>query len=305
MHTFINSVEQTLAYRAYLCLAHVCNMLSDGYTYIGSDEPYDDVSVFSNSISELTSDQITKVFSISNIERARLYCDRDYDVYYLAHPPTRPDSESDQATNVQVAENGGVPELFRYAASLLGCVKPDMRPKLVVTGHSLGGGLAAYSALSAANAVDLDTVDLNTRDLNAVGVDTAASNIIDPNTLPSNAVSSVSQPLTFAFDPLGLSQSMLVGKQFRGVNRFIDWYPIDKSFVPLFNSEKFLSSIGNVQVLEADPLRVAQGLDSHDLENVRHGLRRLWEINPTWRQRQIDLVTSVLDRHAYHPSFCG
>jgi len=251
----VDRVEKTLAYRAYLCLAHVCNMLSDDYTYIGSDNPYNDVTVFTNSIAELPGTQITQVFNLPSFERARLYHDRDYDVYYLAHPPTRPDSESDQLTNVQVAENSGIPALFQKAAEFIELVRPEFLTKIVLTGHSLGGGLAAYSALSAAN-----------------------------------ATSSPWEPLTFAFDPLGLNQSMLVGKQFRGVNKFIDWYPIDKSFVPLFNAEKFLSSIGNVQVLEADPLRVARGLDSHDLENVRHGLRRLWEINPTWRQRQINLV---------------
>ena len=286
----IGSVEETLAYRGYLCMARICNMLDDSYIYVGSDSYFDDPTIFHNSITELTGTDIDRVFISQDLETkpgetkwafadpdtgvgdgldARLFYDRDYDIYYLAHPPTRPGNALDNETNSQVMAGLGVPAKFRQAAQLMSLVRPEFRDKIVLTGHSLGGGLAAYAALKAYYASE--------------------------NPWPVR---------TFAFDPLGLNKDMV--PETRGfetrrspllnrrelVEDYVDWNSIIGSFVPQLNADCGLCSVGKIWELQPDPVRVEKGLDNHDLENVRYGIKHLWETDPIWRERQLEALRS-------------
>ena len=78
---------------------------------------------------------------------ARLFHDRDYDVYYLVNHPT--ETFVDQINDAMTAIGAGVPDKFLQAAQLIELVKPEFRDKIVLSGFSLGGGLSAYASIRA------------------------------------------------------------------------------------------------------------------------------------------------------------
>ena len=258
--------EDSLAFHAYLCLAHICGMLENDYHYYGAANDYPDQLVFSASLSEVFGFAIDKVFDsqfvadpsgkpqwafTSTADRtgvlgARLYYDRSLDVYFLAHPPTRVENQIDSDTNEMTIANQGIPDKFSQAAQLMDLVKPEYREKIVVIGHSLGGGLAAYAALKTAEITSGDWV-----------------------------------PRTVAFDPLGLNEKMMAGAESVTslLPNHVDWCYIAGSWVAGLNVVNELGSVGAVWELPQDPVRAAAGLDPHDLENVRYGLTYLWEHN--------------------------
>jgi len=256
-------------------------MLTEPYEYGGADDVYLDRSIFTGTITELLGPAIDEVFtsqSVSGVfggERwaftsandrtgdlgARLYYDSLIDHYFLVHPPTRPDNQLDNASNELTIANQGIPDKFLQAAQLLSLVRPAYREKLVVTGHSLGGGLAAYAALTAV----------------AHGA-------------------SAWLPRTISFDPLGLNGTMLAqslaatgGRPHRALTELkakVDWCYLDGGWVASLNRENNLSPVGKEWALPLDPVWLARSGDSHALENVRFGVKQLWEQDSQWRLRQ-------------------
>lgn len=231
-------ITETIPYRAYLCLADVCGMLPDTEL-----EP---VEQFGPAIDQVfTSQYVTGVYGeqrwafTSPTDRssdlgARLYFYAVSGRYYLVHPPTRPENQTDNTTNSLTISGQGIPDKFQQAAQLINLVRPEFRDRIVVTGHSLGGGLAAYSALQA----------------------------------------TWGPPITIAFDPLGLNKDMMAGRGDLSpdFNNKVYWYYIIGSWVAGLNVDNGLSSVGTVRALPQDPARQAAGRDPHDLENVGYGL---------------------------------
>lgn len=160
-------LEETFEYRCYLCLASMLGALrSDD---MGSDGDYDDSDYYEEHITELFGDDIDKVFESQHVDgvfggkrwaftdpandflgddlQARLFHDRDADVYYLVNPPTG--KFDDNITNVLTALGAGIPDKFQQAAQLIELVRPELRDKIVLSGFSLGGGVSSYAALKA------------------------------------------------------------------------------------------------------------------------------------------------------------
>ena len=136
-------LEETFAYRCYLCLASMQGDLrSDN---LGSDDDCDDSGYYQAHITESFGADIDKVFLSQHVvgvfgnERwaftdpahgfkgddlqARLFYDRDYDVYYLVNGPTR--TFDDKINNKLTDIGAGVPDKFQQAAQLVELVKPE------------------------------------------------------------------------------------------------------------------------------------------------------------------------------------
>lgn len=223
------SLDETVAFRCYLCVAKMSGILAADN--LGSEGPYDDTGLFNAHIEELFDSDIDEIIYSQHVRgvfgkqkwafadpdngyqgddlRARVFHDRDYDLYYLANRPTA--SWDDKMNDFLTAIGLGTPDMFVQAAQLVELVKPQFRQKLVLTGASLGGGLSAYAATKAPWPV-----------------------------------------ATLVFDPLGLNQSMLTGRgpnpiprrevvteRVRHMDDHVDWYYIAGSWVA--NS---MSSVG-------------------------------------------------------------
>ena len=260
-------LEETLEYRCYLCLARVCGTLhSDN---LGSDGDYDDAGYYAAHITELFGSDIDKVFESQHVVgvfgdqrwaftdpangfsgddlQARLFHDRDHDVYYLVNRPT--DTFDDKVTGVMTAVGAGVPDQFRQAAQLIEQVKPELRDKIVLTGLSLGGGLSAYAAIKASwpvRTVLFDPLGLNGKMMGKRG-----------------------------YGPFG--QLEVLSDRFASMDAYVDWFYIANSWVAKLNVERHLSSVGKVTELPQDPVRAANNRDTHDFRHVRFGLHQMWE----------------------------
>lgn len=260
------TLEETLEYRCYLCLAYVLGTLgSDG---LGSGRDNDDFGYYSAHLTEVVGAGIDKVFSSQHVVgvfgkkrwaftdpangfrgddlEARLFHDRDFDIYYLVNRPTQ--TGVDQINNVMTAVGAGVPDKFKQAAQLMELVRPEFRDKIVLCGLSLGGALSAYAAVNAPWPVR-----------------------------------------TIVYDPLGLNRRMMGGRglgffgqgevlsdRLRSMESHVDWYYIEGSWVANLNVERHLSSVGRATELPQDPVRAERNKDTHDFRHVRYGLRRLW-----------------------------
>lgn len=259
-------LERTLEYRCYLALAKVIGALQNDH--LGSDGAYDYSGYFMAPIRELHGAEIDTVFSSQAVvgvfgdERwaftdpatsrgddleARLFHDRDMGLYYLVHRPTN--SRTDNITNVLTGLGMGVPDKFRQAAQLIEQVKPEYRDRLVLTGFSLGGGLAAYSALKASWPV--------------------RTIVFDPLGLNRNMMGKRG---------LGLfGQSEVLSDRFRHLEETVDWYYIAGSWLAKLNVERHLSSVGRVTELPRDPVRAMNNPDTHDFRHIRYGLHHWWD----------------------------
>ena len=262
-------LEETFAYRCYLCLA---SMLGDlGSDYLGSDEGYDDSGYYQAHITELFGADIDKVFLSQHVVsvfgkkkwaftdpsngflgddlRARMFHDRDHDVYYLVHGPTEGGRLLDYITNGMTGAGAGVPDKYKQAAQLIELVRPEFRDKIVLSGFSQGGGLAAYAELKASwmvPAVVFDPLGLNRTMMGERGLGT-------------------------------FGQGEVLSDRFRSIDDFVDWYYIANSYVAKLNIEHHLSSVGRVTELPQDPVRSRNSKDTHDFRHVRFGLHQLWE----------------------------
>lgn len=264
-------LEETLEYRCYLCLAKICGTLRGDN--LGSDGNYDDSGYYEAHITELHGADIDKVFDSQHVvgvfgsERwaftdpangfagddlqARLFHDRDHDMYFLVHRPT--ETFDDNINDVMTAIGAGVPDKFKQAAQLIELVKPEFHDKIVLSGFSLGGGLSAYAAMEASWPV------------RAV--------LFDPLGLNRNMMRQRGRGL--------FGQGEVLSDRFRSMDHYLNWYYIANSWVARLNVERHLSSVGRVTELPQDPVR-ATNTDTHDLRHVRFGLHQLWH-DKGWR----------------------
>ena len=184
---------------------------------------------------------------------ARLFHSLIHDVYFLVFQPTT--TFDDKLTDVQVAMGIGIPDQFKQAKQILTQVKPNYRTKLVVTGYSLGGGLAAYAAIETpwpVRTVVFDALGLNRNMLGKSG-----------------------------WRPLGQREN-LSDQIPPEAQALVEWFYIADSWVPKINIERHLSSVGRVTELPNDPVLRENGQDSHSLRHVRYGLQTLWT-DTYWR----------------------
>ena len=279
-------LEETLEYRCYLCLASMLGTLrSDNQ---GSDGGYDDSDYYQAHITELFGTDIDTVFESQHVVgvfgnkrwaftdpangfmgddlQTRLFHDRDYDKYYLVNRPTK--TFDDNISNVMTAIGAGVPDQYQQAAQLIELVKPEIRDKIVLSGFSRGGGLAAYAALRASwpvRAIVFDPLGLNRNMMGVPG--------------------------------LGLfGQHEVLSDRFRSMAEVVDWYYIANSWVARANVQRDLSSVGRVTELPQDPHRAMKKPDTHDFRNVRFGLHQLWD-DKCRRGSEILLSEDVLSDH--------
>ena len=266
------TLEESLEYRSYLCLATICGTLQSDT--LGSEGRYDDSEYFESHLTELHGAEIDKVFlsqyvvGVFGNERwaftepsnnfsgddlqARLFYDRDHDVYLLVNRPT--DTRDDMLTDVMTAIGLGIPDQFKQAAQLIELVRPDFRDKVVLSGFSLGGGLSAFAAIKASwpvPAILFDPIGLNRKMMGLQGAGT-------------------------------FGQGEDLSTRFRLLDGRVDWYYIADSWVAQTNVERHLSSVGRVTQLPADPVRAINNSDSHDFRHVRFGLHQLWD-HDCWR----------------------
>lgn len=260
-------LEETFEYRCYLCLASMMGTLRSDH--LGSDGDHDDSDYAEGHITELLGDDIDEVFESQHVDgvfgtkrwaftnpatnfqgddlEARLFRDLDADRYYLVFPPTR--QNADKINNVLTALGVGIPDEYRQAAQLIELVRPEFRERLMISGFSLGGGLAAYAALKASwmvRAIVFDPLGLNRKMLGESG--------------------------------LGVfGQGEVLSDRFRSMDEYVDWYYIANSSVARTNIERHLSSIGRVTELPQDPVRANNNPDTHDFRHVRYGLHQLWK----------------------------
>lgn len=265
-------LEETPEYRSYLCLAKVCGTLrSDN---MGSDGDYDDSGYFEEHITELFGADIDRVFDAQHVQgvfgsqrwaftdpandysgddlHARLFQDRDNDVYYLVNRPTV--TFDDKITGIMTAVGAGVPDQFKQVAQLMELVKPEFRDKIVLTGLSLGGALSAYAAIKApwpVRTIVFDPLGLNRSMMGGRGVG--------------------------LFPPIEV-----MSDRFRSLDDVVDWFYIAGSWVAKLNVDRHLSSVGRVTEIPQDPVRATNNPDTHDFRHVRFGLHRLWE-DTGWR----------------------
>lgn len=265
-------LEETLEYRSYLCLARVCGTLrSDN---LGSDGDYDDSGYFEAQFTELFGADIDRVFRSQHVEgvfggqrwaftdpangfsgddlHARLFHDRDQDLYYLVNRPT--ETFDDKVTGFMTAVGAGVPDQFKQVAQLVELVRPEFRDKVVLSGLSLGGALSAYAAIQASwpvRTVLFDPLGLNRSMMGARGMG-------------------------------ALGQGEVLSDRFRSVEDMVDWFYIAHSWVAALNVRHHLSSVGKVTELPQDPIRANNNKDTHDFRHVRFGLHHLWE-EEGWR----------------------
>jgi pimeloyl-ACP methyl ester carboxylesterase len=255
-------LEETVEFRCYLSLAKIGVKL--GNDYRGSDWSHDDDPYYEAHLEEVSGSDLDDIFTSQRVTNvygekrwafvdpetwhghdlhARVFRDKDHDVFYLVHRPTS--NLLDWKNNFRTALIEDVPDKFKQAAQLIQQVRPEMRNRVIMSGYSLGGALAAFAALNAGWKVR-----------------------------------------TIAFDPLGLNahmmreggwsvlgQGQVLSERFPDAEEFIDWYYIAGSWVAKKNVELHLSSIGTVRELAPDPVRKMR----HNLRNVRHGLKALWE----------------------------
>jgi pimeloyl-ACP methyl ester carboxylesterase len=277
-------LEDTLTYRCYLCLAWVCGTLRDDR--LGSDGPYDDSDYFNSHIVELFGDDIDQVFLSQSVlgvfgkERwaftdpannftgddlgARLFHDRDYDLYYLVNRPTQ-GVIVDFITDGLTVAGMGTPDKFQQAAQLVENVRPKYRARVVLAGLSLGGALSAYAAMQASwriRTVLFDPLGMNRSMMGASGL-----------------------------RPFGNRE--VLSDRFRLLDGAVDWYFIEGSWVAELNVERHLSSVGTVWKLSQDPMRATNKMDTHDYRHVRFGLHRLWNQDSLWQQREAARVRSA------------
>jgi pimeloyl-ACP methyl ester carboxylesterase len=237
---------------------------------LGSGGDYDDSGYYEAHVTELFGTDIDTVFESQYVEgvygkkrwafidpatgfkghdlEARLFHDRDYDLYYLVHRPSQ--EPIDWINDGITGAGAGVPDKFQQAAQLMELVRPEFRDKIVLSGFSLGGGLAAYAALKApwdARAVVFDPLGLNRTMLGVPG-----------------------------WGMLG--QGEVLSDRFRHMDDHVDWFYIAKSWVTRANRIFHLSSIGKVTELPSDSVRTHSSRHgTHDFGHVRYGLHRLWE----------------------------
>ncbi len=256
------NLEDTVEYRSYLCMASVRGML--GSDNRGSDGPYDDMPYFQEHITEILGPDIDEVFSSQHVDgvfgdrrwaftdpasgfvgddlHARLFRDLDNDARYLVLPPTR--TVDDWITDAWTVGGGGGPDQFLQAAQLIGQVKPAFRDKIVLSGYSLGGALAAYAALRASWPVRVV--------------------VFDPLGLNRNMMGESGSGF--------FGQGEVLSDRYRSFDTHVDWFYIANSWVAEGIYLRHLSSVGRVTELMHDPAR----FDSHNLRNVRFGLHDLW-----------------------------
>jgi hypothetical protein len=259
-------LEETLEYRCYLCLARICETLHGDN--LGSDGDYDDSGYYEAHITELFGADIDKVFHSQHVVgvfgskrwaftdpaigfagdlQARLFHDRDHEVYILVNCPT--ETFDDVINDVMTAIGAGVPDKFRQAAQLIELVKPEFRDKIVLAGFSLGGALSAFAAVEASwpvRAIVFDPLGLNRNMMGQRG--------------------------------LGLfGQGEVLSDQFRSMDGVLTWYYIANSWVAQLNVERHLSSVGTVMELPQDPVRATNNPETHDYRHVRFGLHQLWD----------------------------
>lgn len=259
-------LEETFQYRCYLSLSSMMGTLRSDH--LGSDGDYDDSDYFEAHLTELFGADIDKVFTSQHVDgvfgekrwaftgqedgfrgddlEARLFHDRDFDVYYLVHRPTN--SRVDYITNGITGLGAGVPDKYHQAAQLVELVRPEFRDKVVLSGFSLGGGLAAYAAFKASwmvRAIVFDPVGLNRKMMGESGVGL-------------------------------LGQHEVLSERYRSMDDFVGWYYIANSWVARINVERHLSSLGRVTELPQDPVRAKNNPDTHDFRHVRFGLHKRW-----------------------------
>jgi pimeloyl-ACP methyl ester carboxylesterase len=266
-------IEETPEYRSYLCLAKMCGTLVSDHR--GSDGDYDDSGYFEEHITELFGAEIDTVFSSQDVYgvfgnkrwaftrdgdglghnlNARLFHDRDHNVYYLVHRPTQSGNHDDNVNNVLTVIGAGVPDKFQQAAQLMEHVRPEYRDQIVLVGYSLGGALAAYAATRApwpVRTIVFDPLGLNRRMMGRGG-----------------------------WRPFGHGESL--SDRFRALDDHVDWLYIGQSWLADLNYTRHLSSVGRVTRLPEDRQRAT---NSHDLRHVRFGLHQLWEDKGLFRVR--------------------
>ncbi len=260
-------LEETLEYRCYLCLARICGTLRGDN--LGSDGDYDDSGYYEAHITELFGPDIDNVFHSQHVVgkfgskrwaftdptnafkgndlEARLFHDRDHDVYHLVNRPTQ--TSVDSINNVLTVIGAGVPDKFTQAAQLIELVKPEFRDRIVLSGLSLGGALSAYAAVKASWPV--------------------RTILFDPLGLNRNMMG------RRGFGPFGHVE--VLSDRFRSLDDFVDWYYIANSWVAKINVERHLSSVGRVTELPQDSVRATNNSDTHDFRHVRFGLHQLWD----------------------------
>lgn len=260
-------LEETFEYRCYLCLASMLGALRSDH--LGSDGDYDDSAYAQAHVTELFGDDIDEVFESQSVDgvfgskrwaftdpatdfqgddlEARIFRDLDFDVYYLVFPPTR--QTADKINGVLTALGVGIPDEYRQAAQLIELVRPEFRGKIMISGFSLGGSLAAYAALKASwmvRAIVFDPLGLNRKMLGESG--------------------------SGAF-----GQGEVLSERFRSMDEYVEWYFIANSSVARTNVERHLSSVGRVTELPQDPVRAHNNSDTHDFRHVRYGLHQVWK----------------------------
>ena len=175
-------------------------------------------------------------------------------MYYLVNGPTK--TYDDKINNKLTDSGAGVPDKFQQAAQVVELVKPEFRDKIVLSGFSLDGGLAAYAAIKASWPVR--TMVFNPYGLNRSMMGKRG---------------------------LGLfGQGEDMSDRLRSMDAYVDWYYIANSCVAKHNVERHLSFVGKVTELPQDPVRAKNNRDTHDYRHVRFGLHRLWEREP-WDNR--------------------
>ncbi len=262
------TLERTLEYRSYLALAEMLGNLA--HDDLGADKHYDETGYFKDHINELRGADIDTVFAAQHVVGvfgdqkwafadpandfrgddlgARLFHDRDYDLYYLVNRPTKP-SFRDTANNLLTAIGAGIPDKFLQAAQLVQLVRPEFRDRIVLSGFSLGGALSAYAALQAPWPV--------------------RTIVFDPLGLNRNMMGQRGSGF--------FGQREVLSDRFRSLDGHVDWMYIAGSWLPKLNVERHLSSVGTVTELPRDEVRAGNGADSHDFRHVRFGLHQLWD----------------------------
>lgn len=266
-------LEETLEYRCYLSVAHAIGAL--GSDNLGSEGDYDDFGYYDAHLTELLGADIDEVFSSQHVDgvfgkkrwafvdpanayrgddlEARLYYDRDLDLYYLMNRPTK--TFTDNLNNVMTAVGAGVPDKFKQASQLIELVRPEFRDRIVLTGLSLGGALSAYAATMASwpvRTIVYDPLGLNRQMMGKRGVSI-------------------------------FGQLEVLSDRFRSMDSHVDWYYIANSWVAEKNIKLNLSSVGTVTELPQDPVRAKNVNDTHDFRHVRYGLHQLWREGGYWK----------------------